>query len=397
MSKELKVNMFGTFSLSYDGQLINGKNKSSESGFISLMEALLHAGEKGVPRDELEQAIFQNADLKNIHHSTRNVIYNAKKRLLASGLPDVNYMEQKDGVFYWTDEIPVLEDAREFEQLIATAHKEKDISKKTNLLLDAIHLYKGEFLEAQASVLWIAKEARRYRELFCECVEEAAELLRQKEEWFILEDLGLYAAKVYPFSEWESLTMEALVAMSRYDDAIRFYEETSEYYMSVMGLRPTQRMQDLMNHLGELINHNYEVLDEIQSKLMEEDPDARGGYGCSYPIFRGIYQLTERNMERGGQSVYLMLCTIVDGKGNPMKEGSMLDELTERLRSSIYASVRRSDVVCRYGKGQYLVLLANTTMENCKIVQKRINDNFLIRRQRTGVHYFVNSVFCRYD
>lgn len=397
MSKELKVNMFGTFSLSYDGQLINGKNKSSESGFISLMEALLHAGEKGVPRDELEQAIFQNADLKNIHHSTRNVIYNAKKRLLASGLPDVNYMEQKDGVFYWTDEIPVLEDAREFEQLIATAHKEKDISKKTNLLLDAIHLYKGEFLEAQASVLWIAKEARRYRELFCECVEEAAELLRQKEEWFFLEDLGLYAAKVYPFSEWESLTMEALVAMSRYDDAIRFYEETSEYYMSVMGLRPTQRMQDLMNHLGELINHNYEVLDEIQSKLMEEDPDARGGYGCSYPIFRGIYQLTERNMERGGQSVYLMLCTIVDGKGNPMKEGSMLDELTERLRSSIYASVRRSDVVCRYGKGQYLVLLANTTMENCKIVQKRINDNFLIRRQRTGVHYFVNSVFCRYD
>ena len=251
MSKELKVNMFGTFSLSYDGQLINGKNKSSESGFISLMEALLHAGEKGVPRDELEQAIFQNADLKNIHHSTRNVIYNAKKRLLASGLPDVNYMEQKDGVFYWTDEIPVLEDAREFEQLIATAHKEKDISKKTNLLLDAIHLYKGEFLEAQASVLWIAKEARRYRELFCECVEEAAELLRQKEEWFILEDLGLYAAKVYPFSEWESLTMEALVAMSRYDDAIRFYEETSEYYMSVMGLRPTQRMQDLMKSLRE--------------------------------------------------------------------------------------------------------------------------------------------------
>ena len=46
MSKELKVNMFGTFSLSYDVQLLTGKNKSSESGFISLMEAVLHAGEK---------------------------------------------------------------------------------------------------------------------------------------------------------------------------------------------------------------------------------------------------------------------------------------------------------------------------------------------------------------
>ncbi len=397
MEKELKVNMFGSFSLSYDGQLLNGKNKSSESGFISLMEAILHAGKEGISRDELEQAIFQNADLKNIHHSTRNVIYNAKKRLLSAGLPDVNYIEQKNGIFYWTDEIPVNEDARQFEQLIKAAHAEKNINKKTGLLLDAIHLYDGEFLEAQASVIWIAKEARRYRELFCECVEEAARLLKEREEWFVLEDLGLYAAKVYPFSEWESITMEALIAMSKYDDAIRFYEETSEYYMSVMGLRPSQRMQELMNHLGDQINHRYEVLDEIQAKLMEEDPHKRGGFSCSYPVFRGIYQLTERNMERGGQSVFLMLCTIVDSKGNPMKEGNMLDELTDRLKSAIYSSVRRSDVVCRYGKGQYLVLLSNTTMENCRIVQKRINDNFLIGRQRTGVHYFVNSVFCRYD
>ena len=36
-------------------------------------------------------------------------------------------------------------------------------------------------------------------------------------------------------------------------------------------------------------------------------------------------------------------------------------------------------------------------MEDCKIVQKRINDNFLIRHQRTGVHYYVNSVFSRYQ
>ena len=397
MGKELKVNMFGTFSLSFGEQLLNGRNKSGESAFISLMEILLHAGSKGVPRDELEQAVFQNADLKNIHHSTQNAIYNAKKRLLAAGLPDVNYIEQRDGVFYWTDEIPVFEDAREFERKIAQADVENDANKKIGLLMDAIHLYVGEFLEMQASVIWIAKEARRYREMFCECVEKTAELLRKKEEWFLLEDLGLYAAKVYPFSEWETLTMEALIATNRYDEAIRFYEDTSEYYMSVMGLRPSQRMQDLMNYLGDQINHSYEVLDEIQTKLMEEDPQARGGYSCSYPIFRGIYQLTERTMERGGQSVFLMLCTIVDGKGNPMKEGSMLTELTERLKNAIFSSIRRSDVVCRYGKGQYLVLLANTTMENCRIVQKRINDNFLIGRQRTGVHYFVNSVFCRYS
>ena len=397
MQDLLRVRTFGSFSISYRDKLINGRNKSNESRFIYLMQILLHAGENGVSKQDLEQALFANQDLKNIHHSTQSVIYNAKKHLLAQGLPDINLIEQRHGVYYWTPEIPIEEDARIFEEKIAEAREASAPARKQQLYLDAIHLYSGEFLEQQASMIWIAREARRYRELFCECVEEAAELLRRREEWFLLEDLGRYAAKVSPFAEWETLTMEALIAMSRYDDAITFYEETFDYYMSTIGLRPSERMQKLMDQLGEQMNHSYEVLDSIQEKLMEEDPTRKGGYLCSYPIFRGVYQLTERMMERGGQSIFLMLCTIVDSKGNPMKEGPMLGELSKRLKESIFSSIRRSDVISQYGKGQYLVLLSNTTMEDCKIVQKRINDSFLIRHQRTGVHYYVNSVFSRYQ
>ena len=36
-----------------------------------------------------------------------------------------------------------------------------------------------------------------------------------------------------------------------------------------------------------------------------------------------------------------MLCTIVDGKGNPMKEGKPLNELSARLGEAIIGSVRR--------------------------------------------------------
>ncbi|MDY5619134.1 MAG: hypothetical protein SPF78_11540 [Lachnospiraceae bacterium] len=36
-------------------------------------------------------------------------------------------------------------------------------------------------------------------------------------------------------------------------------------------------------------------------------------------------------------------------------------------------------------------------MECCSIVQKRINYNFLIGRQRTGVQYYVNSVVYEKD
>ena len=55
-------------------------------------------------------------------------------------------------------------------------------------------------------------------------------------------------------------------------------------------------------------------------------------------------------------------------------------------------SVRHTDTVTKYGQGQYLILLINTTEENCQIIEKRINDNFLTSRQRTGVDYAVRGL-----
>ena len=71
-----------------------------------------------------------------------------------------------------------------------------------------------------------------------------------------------------------------------------------------------------------------------------------------------------------------------------------LEELSRRLGDAIRHSVRHSDAISKYGPGRYLVLLVNTTHENCSIIQKRINDNFIIGRQRTGIKYCVKSVIC---
>ena len=138
-------------------------------------------------------------------------------------------------------------------------------------------------------------------------------------------------------------------------------------------------------------------MEDIQTELSENDQETRGGYLCPYPVFQGIYRMMTRMMERGGQSVYLMLCTVVDSKGNPMREGNALEELSQRLEDAIRHSVRQSDAISRYGKGRYLVLLINTTHENCNIIQKRINENFIIGRQRTGIKYCVKSVIGSLD
>lgn len=389
----LYARMLGGFSVQWNGKLVAGGSKANGSQFAYLLQILIHNRDRGVSRDRLEELLFEDRDMSNVHHALQSVIYNAKKKLEQAGLPAGNYIEQKKGVFFWTNEIPLVEDASSFEDLYQKAETSEDENERIALYMEACHWYSGEFLPMQASVIWAAHEARRYRQIFCDCVEKAAELLRLRQDFFQMEELGIYAAKVDPLADWEPVTMEALASMGRYEEARKLYEETVDYYFNEQGLRPSKKLIAQFERLGEEMMHRYEVLDQIQSELSGRDDSTPGGYFCSYPVFLGIYRMIERMLERGGQSVYLMLCTVVDGKGNPIRSGPMLEELSKRMGDAIRRTIRRGDAMTQYGKGQYLALLVNTTRENCAVIQKRINDHFIIGRQRSSIKYYVNSVF----
>ena len=85
----LHVKMFGNFSILYQGKSLLGK-KVSETQFSYLMQILLHNRTEGVPREQLEEMLFGDRDIKNIHHTMQSVIYNAKNKLKKAGLPETN-------------------------------------------------------------------------------------------------------------------------------------------------------------------------------------------------------------------------------------------------------------------------------------------------------------------
>lgn len=389
----LYVRMLGGFSLRYNGKLIAGGSKASESQMTSLLQILIHSRPHGVTRDRLEELLFEDRDMSNVHHALQSVIYNTKRRLEKAGLPPLNFIEQRKGVFFWTEELPLVEDATEFVRLYGEAEAAQDPDERLALYLEAGHWYAGEFLPAQTAVIWAAQEARRLKGVFCDCIEKAADQLRKNQDYFQLEELGRRASKIDPLADWETLTMEALVSLGRYEEARKLYDDTVQYYFNEQGLRPSRKMMELFDRLGEEMKHQHAALDFIQSELSGSGDSFPGGYLSSYPVFVGIYRMVERMVERGGQSVYLMLCTVIDGKGNPMRDGPMLEELTTRMGDAVRRSIRRGDAMCQYGRGQFLVLLVNTTRENCGVIQKRINERFIIGRQRIGIQYYVNSVY----
>ena len=382
----LHVRTFGEFSITYGDVTISGNSTQ----FTCLMQLILHSRKRGIGRDELERDLFSGRDITDPHHMLCAIVYNAKKRLKKEGLPETSYIIYEKGRYYWTPEIPVVEDAEEFENRCMEAAAAEDQDEKLRLLLDACYLYKGEFLETYSGTPWVAAEARRYRELFSLCAEQAAQLLREVRDYSRMKHLGTYAASIIPFMEWEALTVEALIGMGRQKEAEQVYLETVDKYFEQQQ-RPSEKFRSLLDSMGDQFVLPHERMDRIVEDLTNE-MEKPGAYLCSYPVFKGIYRMTMREHARSGRESALLLCTIVDSKGNPMREGPQLDELSERLKKAIFSSVRKSDVVNQYGKGQFLVLLMDITLKNCEIIKKRINNRFLIGRQRTGIQYYVTSI-----
>ena len=231
----LYVKMFGQFSMLYNGESLLGR-RTGESQFISLMQLLLHNRKNGISRETAEEVLFGNRDVENPHHALRSVVYNAKKRLEKAGLPKCTYIVAEKGMLYWTDKIPVESDTEKFEELYKKAQETKDDGERLKILAETTQCYVGEFLKLYSNTVWIAVEARRYRVMFNHCVEEIVSLLRAKQNYTVMERIGRYAAETAPLCDWESVVMEALLEMGKYEDANRYYSDTVDRYFEQKGM-----------------------------------------------------------------------------------------------------------------------------------------------------------------
>ena len=115
---------------------------------------------------------------------------------------------------------------------------------------------------------------------------------------------------------------------------------------------------------------------------------------CTLPSFRDGYRLIRRIIERNGQSVFLMVCSLTDGKGRPLESREKLEVLSENLHLAIKGSLRRGDSFTKYSPSQFLILLVGTNQENCDLIFRRILDKFSSKHKswKQNLEYYVSSV-----
>ena len=118
MEHKIKAQMLGNFSMEYDGKPLASERMHRDGQFTRMMQVILHFSETGISKEKLEEYVVGERDMGNPHTAIRVIVYKTKKKLEQLGLQGENWIYQKDGMYYWTSDITVIEDAKEFEKNI---------------------------------------------------------------------------------------------------------------------------------------------------------------------------------------------------------------------------------------------------------------------------------------
>ena len=393
---KLQIQLFGGLSISCDGKDIAiGKNKTSK--YIQLLEIIWLSGDKGVSKDSLVNILYDREEQSNLNNSFNNLIYQMHKQLKKSGLPDYEYIVNRNGFFYIDENVEVESDADSFKKHIEDARRADDQATELLHYKSAFDLYKAELLPELSTQEWVIIQSVRLQKMYSECVVALGTYYEKRKDYDSMLRVYKKAAELYPDDEWQIGEINALIGVDNFKEAYRIYNETVRYYTDELGITPSSDLIECYDKMSRQItnmpNKILQIRDDIIERRESLDKADAGAYDCSYPSFIDAYHILSRNMERSGQSVYMMLLTIVDYEGKKIANQNKLDTKSKLLQEAISLTLRQGDTYCKYSSSQFLLLLVGTSKESCKTVYRRVLNKYkVLAGPRAEVDYSVVSL-----
>ena len=392
----IQVNMFGGLGITCDGKNISiGKNKTAK--YVQLLEIVWLSGEAGVQKDYLMSVLYDREEQSNISNSFNNLIYQMHKQLKKSGLPEHDYIVNRDGVFFTDAEARMDFDVMRFVSNIEKARTSEDEAQSISFYRTAFDEYRSELLPELATTEWVIIKSVQLQKMYSESVITLGSFYQRQGDFESMYKIFKRAVELYPDEEWQVGEINALIGMESYKEAYAVYDETVRYYTDELGVTPGNELLECYERMSRQITNEPGKILQIRDDILEHrgatGHDDEGAYDCSFPSFIDAYHILSRNMERSGQSVYMMLLNIVDYEGKKITNTAKLETRSKLLHDAISMTLRQGDTYCKYSLGQYLLLLVGTSRESCKTVYRRVLNKFkLLAGPRTELEYSVVSL-----
>lgn len=390
MSETYYVKTFGGLEITNDNVTVNIVELFGKQ-LVNLLQVLLFHSEKPVQKDELIDILWPES--KNPSSALKFSIFR-----LRSELNEIDFFKDKEVIVTtrkgyilnpnldWNIDFVELQKA--YNQINEGAElldeKEFKIARKI------FRLYQGRFYASPSQLHWILQKQEVFRQMYVKTMMRTSCYLYTQKRYDEMMLMNYQAVLIEPFNaDLHYYYMKGLVATRNYREALKYYDELNDIFLSELGTGLSKRFKQLYDII--IADHAKEENKDMETIIRElSNRDQQNqGFFCSYEIFKYFYELLLKMSVRNEQNYYLIMLQFSDGTLDYEKVGVDFD----RVKRLVSSCLRSNDLFTRTSETQLLLLVDCQTEENAHLIIQRISNKFysIFRKKNYRMNYSVHK------
>ena len=390
MSETYYVKTFGGLEITNDNVTVNIVELFGKQ-LVNLLQVLLFHSEKPVQKGELIDILWPES--KNPSSALKFSIFR-----LRSELNEIDFFKDKEVIVTtrkgyilnpnldWNIDFVELQKA--YNQINEGAElldeKEFKIARKI------FRLYQGRFYASPSQLHWILQKQEVFRQMYVKTMMRTSCYLYTQKRYDEMMLMNYQAVLIEPFNEGlHYYYMKGLVATRNYREALKYYDELTDIFLSELGTGLSKRFKQLYDII--IADHAKEENKDMETIIRElSNRDQQNqGFFCSYEIFKYFYELLLKMSVRNEQNYYLIMLQFSDGTLDYEKVGVDFD----RVKRLVSSCLRSNDLFTRTSETQLLLLVDCQTEENAHLIIQRISNKFysIFRKKNYRMNYSVHK------
>ena len=375
MADTIRIQMMDHFLIYIDEQKTDQLASKSKKG-ASLIQYLILNERQPVPNYRLINTLWDEDKSTNPENALKTLV--SRLRVLLNQIdPGLgNCIVADRGAYHWEMQPGMTVDMYEIDKIFdELSDNNLSESERRRLYNQLLELYTGDLLQHADKNEWAMAKATTLHNKFIAAMYAYIEMLKEHDQHTDIVSVCRRALDVDSFDDRLHMElMSALIRINRTGEALVQYKHVVQLNYRYLGVQPSEDLQEFYKQIvsaGKTLDFN---LESIRNELRESG-ERRGAFVCEYAVFKEIFNLQMRNLERLGATMFLAIIMISpynDKEIDSMRQDNIMNGLLEILSQNL----RKGDTITRFAPTIFALLLPTVNYNTGGMVQERIKRVF---------------------
>ena len=383
----VRIQMMDTFTI-YINEIQADRMVNKSRKGVALMQYLILNREQPVPNQRLLNTLWSEEKSTNPENALKTLVSRLRALLnqISPGLGQAIVADRN--AYHWELQPGMAVDLYEIEDIFAalSAGWQKDAGARKDLYVRLMKLYTGDLLQNGEQSEWALARATALHNQYMASMYDYIDILKNEENYKEVVNVCRAALDVDNFDDRLHMElMTALIKTNRTSEALVQYKHVIHLHYRYLGIQPSDDMQEFYKqivHAGKTLEFN---LESIRNELRESG-EQRGAFVCEYAVFKEIFNLQMRNLERLGSTMFLAVIMVSGLNGQtmePIKQDNIMSGLLDILKQNL----RKGDTITHFSPTIFALLLPSVNYTTGNMVMERVKRLFYKKYPNSNVSF----------